>query len=331
MQRRTSAAGLFNFLSLAHEKQQRDAQSHPRTRKLLVTILGFMYTTLEGCIFVLRSAEKFMSTCTWCVALYTCVHCTNMHLKLVMHEEKCHGRGAKERPTTWGFELDDNSSNALQDVILVARSSGEPPDSWLAGTDSLETGLPIFGRAILKHYRAAHPSSRGKAVFHICYQVATRHLLAPLHCDASKEKTQANQAYIRRAHMLTQAIEKDLNIASAAGLIPTILSIGIDAWACEVKMILPWINRVPHFVLAIRETQLVYGMTVANFTEHGKVFWAHVESEEIRNSIEHGSNADSAAGELITAWNAVQSLKDARTADKHLRNGRNKVDLTAVF
>lgn len=149
----------------------------------------------------------------------------------------------------------------------MARSSGEPPNGWTAKTESLEEGLPIWGDAIFRQYCAVNDFS-GAAVLHAGYQIASRHIPAPHHSDATKQSTPAQRLYVHRAYALTQAIEKDINAASTTGLKPRILSVGIDGWACCTEMILPWILRAPEFTLIIRENQMAYGLKEENFTRY---------------------------------------------------------------
>jgi hypothetical protein len=44
-----------------------------------------------------------------------------------------------------------------------------------------------------------------------------------------------------------------------------------------------------------------------------------------------GGGLDKATDNLIAAWHRVQDLKDATTGERHLKNGRNVVNIDQTF
>ena len=87
--------------------------------------------------------------------------------------------GRYKSSTSYHFPLTKAAeSRQPASIMIVNRSSSNPPKEWQAGTASIQTGLPIVGRAILAHHvaRTASPPTNISAVLHSCSNCSTRQL-----------------------------------------------------------------------------------------------------------------------------------------------------------
>lgn len=267
-------------------------------------------------------------------APYSCSkNCGEHHADLytlAAHEEKCRGAGAIVRSTTLRIPLTDSAKTETAVIILLARSSSEPPESWYAHKGDWREGLWFWGRKILEHF-VAYSDIRGPAVLHAASDTQTRYLPAPEHDNSSSLQGQARwESY--RAFKFTEAWTKEIRAANAARIVPTVLSIGLDAWACDVRTILPWLrNRTVQFHLHLRLNGLMYGMTNRHVTLHHGVYWAQYDVATILVALENGLGDDAPIDELIGVWTALQNYKDFSSEVSRIRNGRNNVDWTVSF
>jgi hypothetical protein len=188
---------------------------------------------------------------------------------------------------------------------LLARSSSEPPDVWFAHKGDWKEGLWFWGRKILEHF-VAYSGITGAAVLHAASDTQTRYLPAPGINNSSALSGQARwEAY--RAFKFTQAWTDEIKAANAAGIVPTVLSIGLDAWACDVRMLHPWLQtRTISFHLHMRLNGLLYGMTTAHITLHREVYWAQYDVATILAALNNDVR-DAAVDELIAAWSDLQT------------------------
>ena len=69
------------------------------------------------------------------------------------HVDDCKGEGAKPRNSNQLRFLLSDTSEVAPRVIIIARSSAEAPEEWKAKKETLEAGLPVFGRTILQQFR----------------------------------------------------------------------------------------------------------------------------------------------------------------------------------
>ncbi|KAF2130600.1 hypothetical protein P153DRAFT_418227 [Dothidotthia symphoricarpi CBS 119687] len=157
-----------------------------------------------------------------------------------MHEERCKGTGAVVRPASHRYLLGEAVEISPPSIIIVGRSSSWPPESWKAGQDTIYAGLPIWGKKILDHY-AAYSGQQGSGVVYVACHVVTRDLPAPDLKDSHLEAQQSGRWSKHTAWGFTQAILKDIEAASEAGITPTLLSVGLDGWVSDVRMLLPWL------------------------------------------------------------------------------------------
>lgn len=265
--------------------------------------------------------------------LYSCSKaCGQYHVDLYMlqsHEENCKGPVAPKRKTTLRFKLGSASAGIAPSVIVVARASALAPKGWAAGTSSIEEGLPIWADQILRHYAAMCGEKFSSAVLHASAFVRTRYMPAPAQDNSTAEVNEDLRWHVRRAHFFTQAILADIKAANAIGVVPTILSVGLDAFTCNTKAIRAWLreNQGIDFTLVLRLNNLDYGITDEYLTLHSNVHWGSYRSDSIRT----GDVSDKSLMELMGAWDKLQGIKDSRTGDNSLKHGRNGVDPEASF
>jgi hypothetical protein len=79
--------------------------------------------------------------------------------------------------------------------------------------------------------------------------------------------------------------------------------------------------------LQVRMNQLHYGVSAVLAGLHCKVYWVTYNAQMIYNVHKH-STSDDATKDLIATWKRLQDLKDLRTSENALEDGRNKVDIT---
>ncbi|KAG9200059.1 hypothetical protein G6514_007655 [Epicoccum nigrum] len=197
------------------------------------------------------------------------------------------------------------AKSQLPRIILLARSSSEPPDVWFAHKGDWKEGLWFWGRKILEHF-VAYSGITGAAILHAASDTQTRYLPAPNINNSSALSGQARwESY--RAFKFTQAWTDDIKAANAAGIVPTVLSIGLDAWACDVRMLHPWLQtRTISFHLHMRLNGLQYGMTTTHITFHREVYWAQYDVATMLAALNNDMR-DAAVDELIAAWSDLQT------------------------
>ncbi|KAF2872856.1 hypothetical protein BDV95DRAFT_358579 [Massariosphaeria phaeospora] len=97
------------------------------------------------------------------------VHFAEM-FTLAAHVSRCTGDGYAERFTSYRYVFGQD----LPSIIIVVRSSCDPPDSWKASTSSREEGLHLFGRKVLQHFHSIYGFRNQSAVMHMVYNAPTR-------------------------------------------------------------------------------------------------------------------------------------------------------------
>lgn len=251
---------------------------------------------------------------------------------LAAHETKCEGEGAMIRISLYQFELSVATSATSPRVIIVGRSSGGSPLGWKMGKETFEEGLPLWGHAIRREY-VRFIGDESSAILHVCNNVATRHLPAPEHNDSPKEKDQKRRNSLSQAWKFTAAITRSITMANEADIVPTLLSVGLDGWACDVRMILPYLlHRELQFKLVLRVPELYYGLSAKYFSKTGdskarELYWATYDSDVLRRTLEKEPGLDEATDNLVLSWQRIQDLKDLRANENALYSGRNRVTL----
>lgn len=253
---------------------------------------------------------------------------------LAHHEERCKKREASLSRTSYRFTLKKAAeASHPPKIIIVNRSSSSPPKEWKAKTQSIYEGLPIIGKSILAHYIAMSSANASgiSAVIHSCSNCSTRQLPAPAVNQSIFEENLHQHLSLHRAFKFTAAIVEDIQAANDSGITPILISVGLDGWACDIRMIHPWM-QVSNllFELVIRTAKPVYGMTDRFAVKHGNVYWWTYQSKAIWQALEQGAGAghDEKADELIAAWKLLQSSKDVAFG---MSSGRNAVDTTPQF
>jgi hypothetical protein len=114
--------------------------------------------------------------------------------------------------------------------------------------------------------------------------------------------------------------------ANAAGITPTLLSVGLDGWACDERRLLPWPQASNlTFDLVIRMNGLNFGMSDTFSQQNGSVCWASYKLDAIKDALESGPGSDPQTDELIACWKTCQSGKDTTYG---VNVGRNTVSIT---
>ncbi|EDU39867.1 hypothetical protein L13192_02062 [Pyrenophora tritici-repentis] len=216
-------------------------------------------------------------------------------------------------------------------IIIINRSSEKRPQAWKAGTESFETGLPIIGQQVLNHYVAWSKDESKSAVLHSCYDCPTRYLPAPAIDNSFLGNSAGEKSDIHRAFEFTKAIVNDIESANQAGLRPTVVSVGLDGWACDLRMLKPWLQQNGlHFDLVLRLNGLYYGMSEKFVEEDHNVYWVRHDIGDIQKTCSLEPTAwnghDEKSRELITVWKTLQDGKDLSFG---VKTGRNAVNLTA--
>jgi hypothetical protein len=122
---------------------------------------------------------------------------------------------------------------------------------------------------------------------------------------------------VHRAYMFTSAITKDLVAADEAGLAPIILTVGLDGWACDRRMVLPYLNCVLGFEIVMRETELTYGLIPANFQIDRGIFWGYYDTKSLTKFLEGKAGDDQQYAELVEAWRRLQWLQHDQEGQEH--------------
>jgi hypothetical protein len=161
--------------------------------------------------------------------------------KLAMHEERCAERPATSRSTCHRFPLNDSAEkDEPPSVIIVNRSSLHPPEGWKAGARDIKEGLPLIGKSIAAHYAAVSDYSGGSAVIHSCSNCSTRNPPVAAVDKSYLDMNVTNRQARHRAFTFTKAILTGIEAANQAGVKPTLISVGLDGWACDERMLLLW-------------------------------------------------------------------------------------------
>jgi hypothetical protein len=222
------------------------------------------------------------------------------------------------------IELNDSSDMAT--TLLVARSSGPAPSSWLSGLEWIEEGLPVYGTTRMRDYENDFGLERMSAVFHAAASVSSRNLPAPSHQINTSVTSEALQSQLSRAWKMTDGIEEDLKAMASQnpGVKTTLVSVGLDGFACHTPMILPFLKRVPEFVWVIRETELCHGMDEKFFPQYPSgLHYGVFESADILAGIE-AKKTDPAVQNLLQAWKKLQACKDLKVGRRIGRNGDHR-------
>jgi hypothetical protein len=169
---------------------------------------------------------------------YQCSKCAQYYhydlYKLVMHQERCNPAPVDEEMR---FRLNKAAErDEPPRFIIINRSSNRVRESWKAGTEHYQTGLPIVGKAILAHFAAKSGQNEGAAVLHSAYECPTRRVPALQHDFSYPEQDNHQKKIVYRGFKFTQAIFNDISAANQVGIKPFVISQGINGFFCDVVM-----------------------------------------------------------------------------------------------
>jgi hypothetical protein len=122
----------------------------------------------------------------------------------------------------------------------------------------------------------------------------------------AKEQPYGQRRSYKRAKLFTDAIEKDILLAGKADVVPTIVAVGLDGWACHTSKILEYLSsRKMHFSLVLRlPSDVKYGFETLFAKKSGGFYWAIYDSSKILNQLEDEED-DAATENLIMAWDDI--------------------------
>jgi hypothetical protein len=100
---------------------------------------------------------------------------------------------------------------------------------------------------------------QAKTIFHARIKAKTIHVPAEQLNVAFRQTHTHVRQNLNYAWKYTKAIKDDL-ISIARLVKPTLMSIGIDGFACKIENIVAFMKRNADFVLVIRETESMHGI-----------------------------------------------------------------------
>lgn len=305
---------------VSHQKANHHAKSSKQCS--LPSVLHCPWAPFNGCQKSFSGPRALANYCAKhsndTSSPYQCSHGCGLHhadlYKLAHHEERCQAKSVATRSTSYRFALNEAAEKGgPPKLIVVNRSSSHPPKAWEDGTGDMMQGLPQIGKRVVAHYAAmdAGGSPVGAAVLHNCSNCKTRFLPAPA-VNRSKEETVLTlRLALHRAFEFTKAIQSDIEAANLVGITPTLISIGLDAWASDGGMILAWLQTTKvHFNLVMQLNGLYYGMSEKYLQLSSKVYCGSYDSDAIRRALEDGPGSDDKVDELIAAWKMLQNTKN---------------------
>ncbi|KAJ4326065.1 hypothetical protein N0V94_000227 [Neodidymelliopsis sp. IMI 364377] len=195
----------------------------------------------------------------------------------------------------------------------------------MAGTNDIKKGLPLIGKEILTEYITMSGSQADSAVLHSCSNCSTRELPAvPVDEPIIKDTLHLRLAR-HRALCFTTAITQDIKAANEAGLIPTLLSVGLDGWVCNERKLLPWLQASElEFNLVLRLNGLHFGMSDKFVKQNANSYCVRYNMNDIQRALENGPGLDEKTDELIACWKLCQAGKDNSFG---VNVGRNTVNM----
>jgi hypothetical protein len=169
----------------------------------------------------------------------------------------------------------------------------------------------------------------GSAVLHSCYQCPTRYLPAKAVVSSFLEKDARQRQVQYRAFKFTQAICEDIQAVNAIGVKPTLISVGLDGWACSERMILPWLRNCQlEFEFMLYLNGMHFGLSREFAKLHHGVYWVSYDTKQILGALQQDPGHERKYDELIAAWKSCQDVKDIAFRKSV---GRNVVNFAASF
>jgi hypothetical protein len=132
-----------------------------------------------------------------------------------------------------------------------------------------------------------------------------------------------------RAFKFTQAICEDIQAANAIGVKPTLISVGLDGWACNERIILPWLRNCKlEFEFMLYLNGMHFGLSREFAQLHHGVYWVTYDMRQILEAVERFPGHERKYDELIMAWKSCHAVKDIAFKKSV---GRNVVNFATSF
>lgn len=261
--------------------------------------------------------------CHLCDAYYADLYALRSHVDDCEKQDQSH-RYASHR-VKLGIDSDGNNLDTPVRLIVVARTSGsKAPLSWFAGCELAIDGVRRFAARVMEDFKSDLACGQAGTIFHARILAKTRHVPTERLNMAFRETHPHVRQNLNNAWKYTKAIKDDL-ICIAKFVKPTIMSIGIDGFACKIENIAAFMKRNADFVLVIRETELVYGMQEQYFPRHQSgLYYGSFESADIVRSVDTGVPTSAGITNLFEAWKGAQGWKDDNARRRVGRNGNHR-------
>jgi hypothetical protein len=185
---------------------------------------------------------------------------------------KC-GLGQQRRfDEVFKAELTTSATAATNEpsILIACRASSHAPKSWYCGQECLTDGIKLFAKRTLGSYTTdIRISSSLIAKLVALYDVRTQLVPTAEHTEAHTTNNPPQKSFFSSAHDFTTAIDDALSIVAKhyPDQDRTLLSCGLEGFACHTPLILAWLMRSPVFVLVIRESELMYGRKEEYFSQ----------------------------------------------------------------
>ncbi|KAF2013983.1 hypothetical protein BU24DRAFT_411671 [Aaosphaeria arxii CBS 175.79] len=117
-----------------------------------------------------------------------------------------------------------------------------------------------------------------------------------------------------------------IKTANDAGTEPTMISVGIDEWACHPNPIQPWLNEAAlSFALVMQAPMLLYGLSEKYYTFRNNAYWRNYQAKEILDgmAVAEDERPEDKYQNLLAAWDQVQRHKSVRN-EHPVVHGRNR-------
>jgi hypothetical protein len=216
----------------------------------------------------------------------------------------------------------DSYLDAPVRLIVVARISGSrAPVPWFQGCELTIDGVRRYAATIMEDFKSDLACGQAKTIFHARIKAKTRHVPTERLNVAFRQTHPHVRQNLNYAWKYTKAIKDDL-ISIARLVKPTLMSIGIDGFACKIENIVAFMKRNADFVLVIRETESMYDIQKAHFLQHK--FGLYYGTFDVIRSIETDVLTIPGIAHLLEAWRGAQEWKDDNARRRIGQNGNHK-------
>ena len=199
----------------------------------------------------------------------------------ILHARHYHQRrGGRKKTTTVvvcvvpSFPI----GTALQ-IVVVARSSGFPPARYGRNLRERWQAVQSHLGGALHAYRNAFNAQEGGATFHYAATCPTRSVPR---MSAPKMTSSKNSSSI--GYIFSQNVTSDLVQCQN----PTLITLGIDGFTCNVKLLLPWLREMVPFrwvVVFHKKKNIPKKLQDLPFERNGN-FWLSFSSSDLLRRLE---------------------------------------------